>query len=63
MVRIAIMVPINIVLYIALGFPAEGLMYWIFIVIVLNALQGVWDWLVPYIIVKVAKLNERFEIW
>ena len=63
LVRIAIMVPINIVLYIALGFPAEGLMYWIFIVILLNALQGVWDWLVPYIIVRGANLNERFEIW
>ena len=62
-VRIVIMIPINIVLYIALGFPMAGLGYWIIIVIVLNALQGLWDMLVPYIIVVGAKLNERFEIW
>ena len=62
-VRIVIMVPINIVVYIALGFPMAGLGYWIIIVILLNGLQGLWDLLVPYIIVVGAKLNERFEIW
>ena len=62
-VRIVIMVPINIVVYIALGFPMAGLGYWIIIVILLNGLQGLWDMLVPDIIVVGAKLNERFEIW
>lgn len=62
-IRIVIMVPINIAVYIALGFPMAGLGYWIIIVILLNGLQGLWDMLVPYIIVVGAKINERFEIW
>lgn len=60
--RIVVMVILNIIVYLAL-FGSEGLAYWIVIVIVINALQSVWDWLIPYLLVFGTKLDEKYEIW
>ncbi len=60
--RIVVMVILNIIVYLAL-FGEAGLAYWIIIVIIVNALQSLWDLLIPYLIVFGSKLDEKFEIW
>ncbi|MFX0137863.1 MAG: hypothetical protein ACFFDN_29750 [Candidatus Hodarchaeota archaeon] len=62
-VRIIVMVILNIVVYLALGFNPAGLGYWIVLVILLNALTSLWDLLIPYLLVFTTKLDEKFEIW
>ena len=61
-VRVAIMVPINIVVY-TMMFGSEGLEFWILFVIIFNILQGIWDLLIPYLIVFKLGLDERYDIW
>ncbi|MFX1339189.1 MAG: hypothetical protein ACFFDK_11320 [Promethearchaeota archaeon] len=60
--RIVVMVILNIIVYLAL-FGSQGLEYWIVLVILINALQSVWDLLIPYLLVYGTKLDEKFEIW
>ena len=60
--RIVVMVILNIIVYLAL-FGSQGLEYWIMLVILINALQSVWDLLIPYLLVYGIKLDEKFEIW
>jgi len=60
--RIVVMVILNIIVYLAL-FGSQGLEYWIMLVILINALQSVWDLLIPYLLVYGTKLDEKFEIW
>ena len=60
--RIIVMVILNIIVYLAL-FGPQGLEYWIVLVILINALQSVWDLLIPYLLVFGTKLDEKFEIW
>jgi len=60
--RIIVMVILNIIVYLAL-FGPQGLEYWIVLVILINALQSVWDLLIPYLLVYGTKLDEKFEIW
>ncbi|MFX1566770.1 MAG: hypothetical protein ACFFCV_00225 [Promethearchaeota archaeon] len=62
LVRIIVMVILNIVVYLAF-YGSDGLEYWIIIVILLNALTSVWDLLVPYLLVFIPKLDQKFEIW
>ncbi|TFF98156.1 MAG: hypothetical protein EU540_08195 [Promethearchaeota archaeon] len=62
-VRIAIMVPFNIVIYLALGYPSELLGSYLIFVVLFNILQSVWDLVIPYLIVYGAKIDEKFEIW
>ena len=62
-VRIAVMVPLNIVVYIALGYPTEFLGVYLILVVIFNILQSVWDLLIPYLVVYVTKIDEKFEIW
>ncbi len=62
-VRIGVMVPFNIVVYIALGYPPQFLGAYLIIVVLINALQSVWDLVIPYLIVYGAKIDEKFEIW
>lgn len=61
--RIGVMVILNIIVYIALGFPMELLGAYLVMVVLINALQSVWDLLIPYLIVFGLKLDEKFEIW
>ncbi len=60
--RIVVMVILNIIVYLAL-FGSQGLEYWVVLVILINALQSVWDLLIPYLLVYGTKLDEKFEIW
>lgn len=62
-VRIAIMMPFNIVIYLALGYPSELLGSYLIFVVLFNILQSVWDLVIPYLIVYGAKIDEKFEIW
>jgi len=62
-VRILVMVPFNILVYIALGYPSEFLGAYLIVVVLINALQSVWDLVIPYLVVYGTKLNEKFEIW
>lgn len=62
-VRIVVMVPFNILVYIALGYPLEFLGAYLIVVVLINALQSVWDLVIPYLIVYGTKLDEKFEIW
>ncbi len=62
-VRIVVMVPFNIIVYIALGYPLEFLGAYLIVVVLINALQSVWDLVIPYLIVYGTKLDEKFEIW
>ena len=61
--RIIVMVILNIIVYLALGFDPTGLGYWIVIVILVNALTSLWDLLIPYLLVFTTKLDQKFEIW
>ncbi len=60
--RIIVMVILNIIVYLAF-YGSTGLEYWIFIVILLNALTSVWDLVIPYFIVFGTKIDQKFEIW
>ena len=60
--RILVMIVLNIIVYLSF-YGSKGLEYWIFIVILLNALTSVWDLLFPYLLVFTTKLDEKFEIW
>ncbi|MFX0188607.1 MAG: hypothetical protein ACFE8A_12825 [Candidatus Hodarchaeota archaeon] len=62
-IRIVVMVPFNILVYIALGYPLEFLGAYLVVVVLINALQSVWDLVIPYLIVYGTKLDEKFEIW
>ncbi|MBD3342553.1 MAG: ECF transporter S component [Candidatus Lokiarchaeota archaeon] len=61
-VRLIVMIPINIIVYLLL-YSAEGLMFWIIFAIIFNVLQGIWDLLIPYLLVYTTKLDEKFDIW
>ncbi|MHA1147247.1 MAG: ECF transporter S component [Promethearchaeota archaeon] len=56
-IRIAIMVPINIVVFI-MFYGTQGLEFWITFVIIFNILQGIWDLLIPYLIVFKLGIDE-----
>ena len=61
-VRIAIMVPINIVLVpILMGF--DDIQFIIDYTILINVVQGFWDALIPYLIVFKTKLYDHFKMW
>lgn len=62
-VRIAVMVPFNIIVYTAFGYPPELLGAYLIMVVLINALQSVWDLVIPYLIVYGAKIDEKYEIW
>ena len=62
-VRIAVMVPFNIIVYLALGYPPELLGAYLIIVVLINALQSIWDLVIPYLLVYKTKLDEKYEIW
>jgi len=62
-VRIVVMVPINIVVYLALGYPPAFLGAYLIVVVLINTLQSVWDLVIPYLIVYGLKIDEKFEIW
>lgn len=60
--RIVVMVILNTIVYLAF-FGPEGLMFWLILVVIINALQSLWDLLIPYLIVFGTNLDEKFEIW
>ena len=60
--RIFVMVILNTIVYLAF-FGSEGLAFWLILVVIINALQSLWDLLIPYLIVFGTKLDEKFEIW
>ncbi len=62
-VRIGVMVILNIIVYLGLGNPIAGLGAWLVTITILNAVQSIWDLVIPYIIVFGLKINERFKIW
>jgi len=62
-VRIGVMVILNIIVYLGLGYPIAGLGAWLVTITILNAVQSIWDLVIPYIIVFGLKINERFNIW
>lgn len=61
--RIGVMEILNIIVYIGLGFPLAGLPTWLVWVAIINAIQSIWDLLIPYLLVFPTRLNEMFEIW
>ncbi|MFX1501908.1 MAG: hypothetical protein ACFFDH_13170 [Promethearchaeota archaeon] len=62
-VRIGVMAILNIIAYLGLGNPIEGLGAWLVTVTILNAVQSIWDLAIPYVIVFGLKIDERFKIW
>lgn len=62
-VRVVVMIGLNIVVYTMLGYPPEGLAFYLVFVVIINILQSVWDLVIPYIIVFGLKLDEKFQVW
>ncbi len=62
LLRLAIMVPVNIV-YIALFLPSFSFEMLITFGVLLNVLQGTWDALIPFVLVYPTRLFENFKLW
>ena len=62
-IRIGVMIILNIIVYLGMGYPIAGLGAWLVTITILNAVQSIWDLAIPYIIVFGLKINERFKIW
>ena len=62
LLRVAIMVPVNIA-YLALFAPVISIETVIMFGVVLNVLQGMWDALIPFIVVYPTGLFENFKLW
>jgi len=60
--RIVVMVLLNIWVYL-LFFGPDGLEAYLIVVVFINALQSLWDLLIPYLIVFGLKLDQSFEVW
>ena len=63
LIRLGLMIPLNILVYPYYTGSFEGVGGWVLFAFVFNILQGVWDLLIPYLIVFIPKLDEKFEIW
>jgi len=62
-IRIGVMIILNIIAYLGMGFPIAGLGAWLVTKAILNAVQSIWDLAIPYVIAFGLKINERFKIW
>jgi hypothetical protein len=60
--RIAIMVPVNLV-YGALALPFLTVEFILGYAIILNAFQSLWDALIPFIIVHKTGIFKSFGMW
>jgi len=62
-IRIGVMIILNIIVYLGLGYAVEGLGAWLVTITILNAIQSIWDLAIPYLIAFGLRINERFHIW
>lgn len=63
LLRLGIMIPLNILVYPYITGSMEGIGAWVLFAFIFNILQSIWDLLIPYSIVFVPKLDEKFDIW
>jgi riboflavin transporter FmnP len=61
--REIVMIILNIVVWIGFGYPIAGLGPWLVFIIILNATQSIGDLLIPYLVIRIPKLNELVDVW
>ena len=61
-VREIVMLLLNTIVYLSFFGPI-GLEGWLIVIAIINPIQSIWDLLIPYVVVFVTKLDQKFRIW